>query len=877
MKRALEGVRVLDFTWEFSGPWATRLLAVLGAEVIKVEWFQPGLRYHQNRFAERHGVDTALNNNPLFSGNHINKLSVTLNLRSEAGLTLVRQLLSTSDIVIENFSADILEKRGLGFDAMKALKPDIIYVSMAGLGHSGTNYDYKTQGGHVQALSGLTQLSGLAGEQPAGWGWAYMDDMSGMHAALCAMSALHHRDMTGEGQYVDLAQVSVGMTLTGAAWLDYIANGRPTRRDGFPPGNRTGVPGSPLLNTYRGATAVPHNAYRTLPEAGSVHSAWCVIACFSDAEWQSLVDLMGRPAWAVEGRFACLSGRLEHQVELDERIEAWTRTMDKYEVMRRCQARGVPALPVQDVGDQVERDPQLRARSMLQELPHPVIGPFRYGRLPFQASAMDLELRTAGPLAGEHNVSVLCDTLGLSRAQLREGYENGSFWPTQIPLEAYLFEALDAPATEHDSTPARRVLSQSASRGDGALWGLRVLELGDVKGQWAGKLLGDLGADVIKLEPPEGCHERRVGPFYDDAPHPDRSLWFWQANTSKRGITLNVSTEDGRGLLRRLVQTADVLVESHAPGYLASLGIGYEQLKELNRRLIVCSVTPFGQTGPWRDYASSDLLHQAAGGFMALCGYTEAEVPAAPPLAPTGGQAWLVGGVYAAIAVAAAVCQRDVTGQGQHLDVSVHEACFSTTQNNLPDYLSLGEVKTLRQAGGPASIRPIAKSQFACRDGGYVTLSWSSRITPDHLIMLAYWMDEYGLADDLLDERYQDPAVLSASTDHLAEVLTRFFASIDAEAAYHGAQIRGFAAGSIRTVQEIVQDPHWRDRGFFVELEHPELGKSFTYPGAYAIFSQTPLTLSRRAPCLGEHNAEVYGELGLTVLDLAALREAGVL
>jgi benzylsuccinate CoA-transferase BbsE subunit len=490
---------------------------------------------------------------------------------------------------------------------------------------------------------------------------------------------------------------------------------------------------------------------------------------------------------------------------------------------------------------------------------------------------MDLELRTAGPLAGEHNVHVLCDMLGLPREQLREGYEHGTFWPKEIPLEAYLFEALDATVAHRASTPSRRVLSPAASLGSGALAGLRVLELGDVKGQWAGKLLGDLGADVIKVEPLDGCNERRIGPFYNDTPHPDRSLSFWQSNTSKRGITLNVETEDGRGLLRRLIQSVDVLIESHAPGYLASLGAGYEQLNEQNPRLIVCSVTPFGQTGPWRDYLASDLLLQAAGGFMALCGYTEEEVPGAPPLAPTGGQAWLVGGVYAAIAIAAAICQRDVTGRGQHLDVSVHEACFSTTQNNLSDYLSLGEVKTLRQAGGPASIRPTPRSQFACRDGRYVTLSWSSRISPDHLTMLAYWMDEYGLADDLLDERYQDPVVLSASTDHLGDVLTRFFASIDAEEAYHGAQIRGFSAGSIRTVEEILQDPHWRDRGFFVELEHAELCKSFTYPGAYAIFSKTPLTISRRAPCLGEHNAEIFGELGLTALQLAALREAGVL
>jgi crotonobetainyl-CoA:carnitine CoA-transferase CaiB-like acyl-CoA transferase len=879
MRRALQGVRVLDFTWEFSGPWATRLLAILGAEVIKVEWFQPGLRYHQNRFAERHVTETALNNNPFFSGNHINKKSVTLNLRTPLGLDLVKQLLRVSDIVIENFSSDIFEKRGLGFEAMQALKPDIVYLSMAGLGHTGRDHEYKTQGGHVQALSGLTQLSGLPGREPAGWGWAYMDDMSGMHTALCAMAALHYRDVTGKGQYVDLAQVSVGMTLTGAAWLDYMVNGRPTRRAGFPPGNRTHAPDAPLLNTYRGPAAAPHNAYRTLPGSGPVQNAWCVIACFSDDEWRRLAEVMGKPQWMLKSRFQTVLGRLEHQLSLDRQIEEWTSTLDKYEVMRRCQLAGVHAMPVQDVKDQLECDPQLRARGMLQELPHPIIGPFTYTRLPFKATGMDLDLQTAGPLAGEHNVAVLCELLGLSREALRQGYLDGTFWPREIPLEPYLLTALGEPGSTAaasafaESTPRPEQGSSAAPTSPAAFAGLRVLEVGDVKGQWTAKLLGDLGADVIKVEPLEGSRERQVGPFFRDVPHPDRSLAFWQSNTSKRGITLNLETEDGRRLLRRLIPTVDVLIESFAPGYLAALGLGYEELHKLNTRLVMCSVTPFGQSGPWRDHLASDLLLQAAGGFMALCGYSE---PDAPPLAPTGGQAWLVGGVYACIAIAAAVCQRDRTGIGQYLDVSIHEACCATTQNNVPDYLSLGEVKYLRQPGGPASSRPTPKSQFRCRNDTWVTLSWSTRMTPDHLTLLAYWMDEHGLAEDLLDERYRDTAVLWSSTDHLADVLTRFFESIGAEEAYHGAQQRGFAAGAIRTVEDIVQDPHWRDRGFLVDVVHPELGATFTYPGAYAIFSRTPWTLSRRAPGLGEHNAEVFAELGIDAARLTALREAHI-
>jgi crotonobetainyl-CoA:carnitine CoA-transferase CaiB-like acyl-CoA transferase len=154
----------------------------------------------------------------------------------------------------------------------------------------------------------------------------------------------------------------------------------------------------------------------------------------------------------------------------------------------------------------------------------------------------------------------------------------------------------------------------------GPLAGLRILELANETGQFCGKLLGDLGADVVKIEPPGGEPSRRIGPFLDDIPHPERSLSFWYYNTSKRGITLNVETAAGRRIFERLAATSDVILETFRPGFLASLGLDYESLRKQNARLVMCALTPFGQTGPWRDYASSDLLHMAAGGEMASSG-----------------------------------------------------------------------------------------------------------------------------------------------------------------------------------------------------------------------------------------------------------------
>ena len=212
------------------------------------------------------------------------------------------------------------------------------------------------------------------------------------------------------------------------------------------------------------------------------------------------------------------------------------------------------------------------------------------------------------------------------------------------------------------------------------LAGLRILELADETGQFCGKLLGDLGADVVKIEPPGGERNRHVGPFLDDIPHPERSLSFWYYNTSKRGITLSLETADGRGLFRRLAATSDVILETFRPGFLASLGLDYDSLSLQNPRMIMCSLTPFGQTGPWRDYLSSDLLHMAAGGEMASSGYDQADAPNAPPIAPGGGNAWHMGGHFAYMAIMAALVHRTVAGQGQYIDTSIHEACALTTE-----------------------------------------------------------------------------------------------------------------------------------------------------------------------------------------------------
>ena len=436
--RALEKIRVVDFSWVRAGPWATRWLGALGAEIIKIEWPEsergrvPSSTTPQN-------LEANLNTSGNFNDTNVNKKSLSLNVRSAKGLEIVKRLIAVSDIVIENFSSRVLQKWGLGYDELCSIKPDIVYVSMSGYGHTGRNHHYTTFGPVAQAASGLTHLCGLPDKPPAGWGWSYMDDTGGMYGAMCALTGLYHRNKTGQGQHIDLSQMVSSVPLNGSALLDFTVNGRGSRRAGFPPGNRAHWPGTPLVNNYRGPIIAPHNAYRTHP---GEYNDWCVIVCHSDEEWRRLVQVMGGPSWATMPKFATLAGRLQHQGELDEYIETWSMTLGKYELTQRCQEGGVRALPVQSAEDRVEHDPQLHHRQMYLPMEHPALGSRKVQNAPFKLSATPAFNHSPSPLIGQHTQEILEGLLGYTHEELRAGFADGTLWPTKRPRFPYMEEML---------------------------------------------------------------------------------------------------------------------------------------------------------------------------------------------------------------------------------------------------------------------------------------------------------------------------------------------------------------------------------------------------------------------------------------------------
>ena len=409
---------------------------------------------------------------------------------------------------------------------------------------------------------------------------------------------------------------------------------------------------------------------------------------------------------------------------------------------------------------------------------------------------------------------------------------------------------------------------------------VRVLELGGELGAWSGKLLADMGATVIKVEPPGGDETRGYPPYYRDKPDKNRSLYFWHYNTNKKSVTLDVTTEQGREIFQRLVPTADVVIDSLAAGYLDALGIGYEGLCAVVPKIVMAAITPFGQNGPYRDYAATDLTALAFGGPAWSCGYDDHSLP---PIRGGGNQAYHTTCHFAVIGIMTALVHRQFSGAGQFIDVNMHAAQNVTTEGAAYNWLVAGDT-VQRQAGRHAAVNPTPISQVLCRDGRYVNIGFPAR-TEEQWFHLLAWLDEEGLVADLAEYlsppsrkamRRGDPSVLKQMRQ-VMEAVQALAQRVDSYELFRRAQDLGFQWGVIYSPDEALEDPHFRERGMMVEVDHPELEAWFNYPGAPYKFEASPWQIKRRAPLLGEDNEAVYiEELGLTSKELTTLVEAGV-
>ena len=403
----------------------------------------------------------------------------------------------------------------------------------------------------------------------------------------------------------------------------------------------------------------------------------------------------------------------------------------------------------------------------------------------------------------------------------------------------------------------------------------RVLDLTDEKGLLCGKLLGDLGADVIKIERPGGDPARNIGPFYHDEPDPEKSLFWFAMNSSKRGITLDIETIDGRELFKRLVKSADFVLESFPPGYMDRLGLGYSALEKVNPGIIMVSITPFGQTGPYMDYKAPDIVAWGMGGYMFP--WEEADHP--PIRVSHHSQAYLHGACEAAMGAMMALFSRQTTGEGQHVDVSIHESIVTAAFLLFVSW-DLNKALWNRSTRGRQSAR--VPQMWPCKDGYVVWFYWGGERADRRTLPLVKWMEDEGMADDFLKQCDWEALDLTTITQETADAIEKptrkFFMAHTKAELLEGAVKRGIIMYPISTVADIRESSQLASREFWVDVEHSELGTSITYPGSFTYASEIPPRISRRAPLIGEHNQEIYEkELILSKEEVVLLKQAGVI
>jgi benzylsuccinate CoA-transferase BbsE subunit len=404
--------------------------------------------------------------------------------------------------------------------------------------------------------------------------------------------------------------------------------------------------------------------------------------------------------------------------------------------------------------------------------------------------------------------------------------------------------------------------------------GFRVLDLAGEPGLLAGRLLGDLGADVIQVEPPDGHALRGRGPFWKGIADRERSLaWLAQA-TGRRGMTLDIETARGRDLFLALAERADAVIETGAPGRLDALGLGYTTLREQNPRIVLCSISPFGQTGPWHDWRASDLTALATGGNLFPTGD-----PDRAPVRASLPTSYFHAGIEAALAIVFAWIARDEIGRGQHVDVSLQEVMLMPNMSGPAQY-PLTKAKGGRVGPGYRVGNVFQPEIWRCKDGfvSFAIRGGAARI-PGLIAMVAY-MAESGMAPPILESRdwksYNHNLLSQAEVDEMKAAFGAFFLTKTKAELYRAALERKLMLAPVNDPPAILASEQLAARGFFADIDYPDLGGRLRHPGAFAKLRPDGMAKTRRAPRLGEHNAELFAELGLTAEDVEALHRERV-
>jgi len=409
------------------------------------------------------------------------------------------------------------------------------------------------------------------------------------------------------------------------------------------------------------------------------------------------------------------------------------------------------------------------------------------------------------------------------------------------------------------------------------LSGLRALDLSNNEaGFFCGKILAQFGVDVIKIERPGGDPARNIGPFYHDIRDPEKSLHWFAFNESKRGITLDIETREGQDILKKLVVNTDFLLESFPVGYMERLGLNYQELSAINPRLIMTSITPFGQTGPYKNYKATDLIAMAMGGIMSQTGE-----PDGLPCRLEPGHSYCLAGSNAALAAMIAYYYREWSGEGQHVDVSITECVLRENYHEVPVCWEFLHYNAGRNGGGMFRGGVYVRVIWPCKDG-YVTWTiWGGRVGASENKRLANWVEEEGILGELEDidwDLFSFDDITQETMDQIESHVLKLMLKHTKKELEDEAIRRGIRLSAVNDVRDLYENGQLRFRKYWRYVGHPELADRIIYPGQLFLSNETRIEIRHRAPLIGEHNKEIYeGELGFDRPIMDNLKQKGII
>lgn len=743
MAGPLDGIRVLDLTHYAVGPWACTLLGQLGADVIKVEASEGDF---QSRYPPpfKNGITT------VYIAVNLNKTCAALDLRDAEAQRAVREIARTADILVENHRPGFLDRRGLGYQEVSRLNPRLVYCSSSGYGSRGPYRDMGSTDPFGQAVSGFASVSGPAGGPGEGVkGGAPADLGTSIYIAAGCLAAFYRREQTGRGQKVEISQMQASIALTTSRAMEYFASGA-----------------NPVPMGSGIAHVAPSRTFR------AADGKYVNISALDEATWRRLAKALELPGLVADPRFDSNASRVAHREELDALLEEAVAARPAEEWLSRLERAQVPCgRPL--IYNQIRIDPQVKAFGMLEEI-ETHWGTLRFAGVPWHFSRTPASV-TAARRPGEDTEKVLA-MAGPARVET-------------VPEE-------QAPAAASNGRAANT----------GPLAGLRVVDLTQGYIGYCGMLLGDLGAEVLKVEPPEGDYLRRLGPPFIAAD----SAAFVGVNRGKKSVILDWrNAEVERKRLMQAIGTADVLLTDLYPDEAGTLGLDYESVGRTHPRVIYCSITPVGDSGPSSNKRATELEIQGMAAYWRYVGNVRAA-----PLRVGLPFAAVTSSIFAFQGIMAALVHRGRTGQAQKVSVSQVGSLIA-----MQTILFASESEPDEWLGHCLSAYRLPQQGFRAKDGAMHWGFMGNAEGPRQLYVklgLTQFLDDPRFGGNDLDRREQEqilrPIFEEALKDRTVEEVIALVRECGGQAMpYH-------------TFASLAKDPQAIEMGMIAEMPHPALG-----------------------------------------------------